>query len=109
MRTSAFGSSLRSASVRCAPTVARAPVVVRAVQDVQGTVVSTKMANTVVVAVERLAAHEKYFKRQRITKRFFAHTEDGSLAVGDYVRLEGTRPMSKNKRFAVAEVLRKAN
>jgi small subunit ribosomal protein S17 len=66
------------------------------------------MNKACVVAVERLAPHKEYAKRVRITKRYIAHDADGSAAVGDYVRLEGIRPMSKNKRFAVAEVLRKA-
>lgn len=50
----------------------------------------------------------QYFKRVRITKRYFAHSEGTDLNIGDYVRLEGIKPMSKNKRFSVAEVLRKA-
>jgi small subunit ribosomal protein S17 len=84
-------------------------VVVRAVQDLQGKVVSTGMQRSVVVAVERLSPHDKYQKRVRITKKYVAH-DDGSLQLntGDYVRLEGCRPLSKNKRFKVAEVLRKA-
>ena len=61
------------------------------------------------VSVERLAPHPKYFKRIRTTKRYFAHVEDASEAsIGDYVRLEGCRPLSKNKKFKVAEVIRKA-
>lgn len=51
----------------------------------------------------------QYFKRIRQTKRYMAHSEDASLAVGDYVKLSGCRPLSKNKRFTVSEVLRKAN
>jgi small subunit ribosomal protein S17 len=63
------------------------------------------------VTVERLAPHTKYFKRIRQTKRFLAHVEPEGLAVsvGDYVRLEGTRPLSANKRFKVAEVIRAAD
>lgn len=89
--------------------VSRSTVVVQAVQDLQGRVVSKGMQRSVVVAVERLSPHDKYQKRVRITKRYVAH-DDGSLelSTGDYVRLEGCRPLSKNKRFKVAEVLRKA-
>jgi small subunit ribosomal protein S17 len=67
------------------------------------------MNRAVVVAVERLSTHDKYMKRVRITKNYIAHS-DGSVdaSVGDYVRLEGCRPLSKNKRFKLAEVLRKA-
>jgi small subunit ribosomal protein S17 len=52
---------------------------------------------------------DRYQKRVRITKRYIVQ-DDGSLSlnVGDYVRLDGTRPLSKNKRFKVAEVIRKA-
>lgn len=67
------------------------------------------MNNSVVVAVERLAPHKEYAKRVRITKRYIAHDAAGAAAVGDYVRLEGCRPLSKSKRFAVAEVIRKAD
>jgi len=67
------------------------------------------MKNGVVVAVERLSPHGEYQKRVRITKRYIAHDEKSVASVGDYVRLEGCRPLSKNKRFAVAEVIRKAD
>jgi small subunit ribosomal protein S17 len=79
------------------------------VQDLQGKVVSVKMQRSCVVAVERLAPVDKYMKRVRITKNFIAHN-DGSLEVseGDIVRLEGVRPLSKQKRFKVAEIVRKA-
>jgi small subunit ribosomal protein S17 len=67
------------------------------------------MNKSVIVAVERLATHPQYQKRVRITKRYVAHDEGSGASVGDYVRLEGCRPLSKNKRFAVAEVIRKAD
>jgi small subunit ribosomal protein S17 len=67
------------------------------------------MNKSVVVAVERLAPDTRYMKRVRITKRYIAHDEAAAARVGDYVRLEGCRPLSKTKRFAVAEVLRKAD
>eukprot|EP00879_Flechtneria_rotunda_P002451 GHRR01002648.1.p1 GENE.GHRR01002648.1~~GHRR01002648.1.p1 ORF type:complete len:116 (+),score=15.86 GHRR01002648.1:97-444(+) len=110
LRGSAFsGSRLRTGAVRSSCS-SRQAVVVRAVQDLQGRVVSTEMKQSVVVAVERLSKHDKYAKRVRITKNYIAH-HDGSLSVGqgDYVRLEGCRPLSKNKRFKLAEVLRKAD
>ncbi|GAX80604.1 hypothetical protein CEUSTIGMA_g8039.t1 [Chlamydomonas eustigma] len=105
LRSSAFSTpSMRPAAQ------GRRSLVVVAVQDVQGTVVSTAMNKTVVVKVERLAEHPDYFKRIRSTKRYFAH-DDGTkeISIGDYVRLEGCRPLSKNKRFSVAEIIRKAN
>jgi small subunit ribosomal protein S17 len=108
LRGSAFsGTQVQSGIVRSS--VSRSTVVVRAVQDLQGRVVSTGMQRSVVVAVERLSPHDKYQKRVRITKRYVAH-DDGSLQLskGDYVRLEGCKPLSKNKRFKVAEILRKS-
>ncbi len=60
--------------------------------------------------VERLAPHPKYFKRIRASKRYFAHVEaDQQVQLGDYVRLEGCRPLSKNKRFKLAEIIRGAD
>ena len=52
----------------------------------------------------------QYFKRMRTTKRVFAHSDgtNGEVAIGDFVRLEGCRPLSKNKRFSLAEVIRKS-
>ena len=52
----------------------------------------------------------QYFKRMRTTKRYFAHSDGTTdITIGDFVRLEGCRPLSKNKRFTLAEVIRKAN
>lgn len=108
LRGSAFaGSSMRASAVRSSGP-SRTSMVVRAVQDLQGTVVSTSMNKACVVAVERLQVHPNYFKRVRVTKKYIAHDETAECKVGDYVRLEGCRPLSKRKRFAVAEVLRKA-
>ncbi|MEW5298409.1 MAG: hypothetical protein WDW36_001535 [Sanguina aurantia] len=104
-----LGSSTVSRPVASvAPSRSRTFLSVRAVQDLRGVVVSTSMNKTVVVAVETLSAHDRYFKRVRQTKRFQAHDELGSINIGDYVRLSGTRPISKNKHFEVAEVIRKA-
>lgn len=103
LRTQAF------TSVRPAAFSRRGALDVRAVQAVKGTVVSTKMNKTVIVEVERLAMDPVYQKRKKVTKRYMAHDESGSINVGDFVRLDGSRPLSKTKRFAVAEVLRKAD
>lgn len=112
LQRSAFGGSqLQGRQARSGvEAVGRAPtVVVRASQDLQGKVVSTGMQRSCVVAVERLQSVDCCQKRVRITKRFIAE-DDGSfsLNVGDYVRLEGCKPLSKSKRFRVAEVLRKS-
>lgn len=66
-----------------------------------GTVVSDKMDKTVVVLVTRFVKHPKYQKYLKITKKFKAHDEANACKVGDKVNLKETRPLSKDKRFAV--------
>jgi small subunit ribosomal protein S17 len=73
-------------------------------QERVGVVVSAKMAKTVVVAVERLVRHDLYRKTLKRTSRFMAHDDVGAKR-GDRVRIVETRPLSKNKRWRVAEVL----
>ncbi|MGD2134746.1 MAG: 30S ribosomal protein S17 [Gemmatimonadales bacterium] len=72
-----------------------------------GTVVSDKMAKSVVVELTRQIAHPLYGKRIKRTKRVTAHDDKGA-AVGDTVRIVETRPMSKTKRWRVAEVVVRA-
>jgi small subunit ribosomal protein S17 len=72
-----------------------------------GTVVSDKMTNTVVVAVERLIRHEVYGKAQRRTTKFLAHDEQGAKT-GDQVVIVESRPLSRRKRWVVMRVVRKA-
>ncbi len=72
-----------------------------------GTVVSTKMNKTVVVLVESLRHHPLYKKVMRHKAKFMAHDEDKSCTLGDTVKIEETRPLSKCKRWRVVEVLRK--
>jgi small subunit ribosomal protein S17 len=74
----------------------------------EGTVVSDKMQKTVVVAVESLVPHPIYGRRMRRTKKFKAHDEENQCQAGDLVRIEETRPLSKEKRWRVVEILRKA-
>jgi len=66
------------------------------------------MQKTAVVSVIRLVKHPKYHKRIRKTKKFYAHDEEEICSEGDFVRIIPTRPLSKTKRFAVAEVIRAA-
>jgi len=73
-------------------------------QERVGVVVSAKMEKTVVVAVERLVRHDLYRKTLRRTSRFMAHDEVGAKR-GDRVRIVETRPLSKNKRWRVTEIL----
>jgi small subunit ribosomal protein S17 len=70
-----------------------------------GTVVSDKMDKTVVVAVENRFPHPIYQKTVSRTKRYKAHDEDNNCKVGDQVRITETRPLSRTKRWTVAEVI----
>jgi len=74
----------------------------------EGIVVSDKMDKTVVVLVERLVRHPKYKKRMRVSKRFKAHDETNACREGDRVRIMETRPLSKEKRWRVVEILERA-
>jgi small subunit ribosomal protein S17 len=69
-----------------------------------GTVVKAKMAKTVVVAVERMVQHGLYRKTIKRTSTFMAHDEKGAKQ-GDVVRIVETRPLSKNKRWRVEEIV----
>jgi len=73
-----------------------------------GVVVKAKMRKTVVVAVERLVRHAVYRKTIRRTSTFLAHDEKGAQA-GDKVRIIETRPLSKQKRWRVEEILERGS
>jgi small subunit ribosomal protein S17 len=75
----------------------------------EGLVLSDKMDKTVVVGVTRRVEHPLYKKYIRRTKKFLAHNEQLDCGVGDLVRIEETRPMSRRKRWIVKEVIRRAN
>lgn len=72
-----------------------------------GTVVSDKMDKTVVVIVERTTRHRIYDKIMKRTKRYLAHDDHLEAKAGDTVRIMETRPMSRHKRWRVAEVLKR--
>ncbi|HEX77302.1 MAG TPA: 30S ribosomal protein S17 [Dehalococcoidia bacterium] len=72
-----------------------------------GRVVSDKMDKTVVVRVETLRHHPLYKKTLKLATKFKAHDETNSCRVGDVVKIEETRPLSKDKRWRVVEVLEK--
>jgi small subunit ribosomal protein S17 len=74
----------------------------------EGTVVSTKMDKTVVVAVVERVRHPRYRKTVQRTKRLYAHDETNDVREGDRVRVMETRPLSKQKRWRVIEVLERA-
>ncbi|MBI2053233.1 MAG: 30S ribosomal protein S17 [Candidatus Sungbacteria bacterium] len=76
-------------------------------RTVQGTVVSTKMQKTIVVRVDRLKKHPKYGKYYRVSGKFKAHDEKGEYRSGDIVLLEETRPLSRDKRWRVASLVKR--
>jgi small subunit ribosomal protein S17 len=80
---------------------------VRRRQEREGLVVSAKTAKTVVVAVVRLVRHDLYRKTLRRTSRFMAHDELGAQA-GDRVRIVESRPLSRQKRWRVTEIVKRA-
>ena len=74
----------------------------------EGVVVSNKMDKTAVVAVVDRVRHAKYNKFVLRTKKLYAHDEVNDVNIGDRVRVMETRPLSKNKRWRVTEVLERA-
>lgn len=73
-----------------------------------GIVTSNKMTKSIVVSVERKVKHAKYGKFIKRTSTFMAHDEKNESGIGDIVRIEETRPLSKSKRWRLVEVLEKA-
>ena len=73
-----------------------------------GKVVSDKMDKTVVVAIQDLEQHELYKKAVKKTVKFKAHDENNDAHVGDTVSIMETRPLSKDKRWRVVEIVEKA-
>jgi small subunit ribosomal protein S17 len=73
-----------------------------------GSVVSNKMQKTITVAVERKVKHPIYGKFVKTTKKFTAHDENNDCNVGDLVKIMETRPLSKNKRWRLVEIIERA-
>ena len=78
----------------------------RKVRD--GLVTSNAMDKTAVVSVTDRVRHRRYSKTMQRTTKLYVHDEDNDLNVGDRVRVQETRPLSKNKRWRVVEVLERA-
>ncbi len=74
----------------------------------QGVVVSDKMQKTVVVKVERQKFHPKFKVYYKVHKKYKAHDEKNECKVGDRVVIEETRPLSKEKKWQVVEILKQA-
>jgi len=73
-----------------------------------GKVVSNKMQKSITVAVDRKVKHPIYGKFVNRTTKFMAHDESNTAGIGDTVRIMETRPLSKNKRWRLVEVIEKA-
>ncbi len=80
----------------------------RRVQKV-GVVVSNKMQKTIVVAVESLKKHRLYKRSYKQTKHFHAHDENNKCQIGDLVRIEESRPVSKTKRWQLIEIIKRGS
>ena len=74
----------------------------------EGLVVSTSMEKTAVVAIVDRVRHRRYNKTVQRTKKLFVHDSDNDLNVGDRVRVQETRPLSKKKRWRILEILERA-
>ncbi len=74
----------------------------------EGLVVSTSMDKTAVVAIVDRVRHRRYNKTVQRTKKLFVHDADNDLNVGDRVRIQETRPLSKKKRWRILEILERA-
>ncbi|OYW71917.1 MAG: 30S ribosomal protein S17 [Aerococcus viridans] len=71
----------------------------------QGRVVSDKMEKTITVQVDTFKFHPTYGKRIKYSKKYKAHDENNSAKMGDIVRIAETRPLSKDKRFRLVEIV----
>jgi len=78
-------------------------------QQKVGTVVSNKMDKTIVVSVESLKKHRLYKRTYKQTKHFYAHDDENTCQVGDVVRIEETRPLSKMKRWRLVEIVKRGS
>jgi small subunit ribosomal protein S17 len=77
-------------------------------KQVTGKVISTKMDKTIVIELERLMMHSLYKKSVRRTKHIKSHDEKNECSVGDIVTIEETRPLSKEKRYRLVQIIEKA-
>lgn len=77
-------------------------------KEIIGTVVSNLMDKSITVSVERKQKHPKYGKFVKSTSKFTAHDEKNECSINDIVRIMETRPLSKNKRWRLVEIVEKA-
>ena len=74
---------------------------------IKGVVISNKMAKTIVVNVAQMKMHTKYKKQYKVSKNYKVHDEKGLAKPGDYVLFEECRPLSKDKRWRLIEIIKK--
>lgn len=77
-------------------------------KSMTGTVVSDKMDKTVVIVVEKKFSHPKFKKVVKTTRRFKVHDEKNECRSGDFISISETRPLSKDKRWRLMEIIKKA-
>ncbi|MEK7543186.1 MAG: 30S ribosomal protein S17 [Patescibacteria group bacterium] len=77
-------------------------------RKLQGTIVSDKMRKTRIVSVDRLVKHPRYEKRYNVTQRFKAHDEKEEYKTGDVVVIKEIRPISKDKRWEIIKLVKRA-
>jgi small subunit ribosomal protein S17 len=77
-------------------------------KEIQGTVLSNKMQKTIIVSVVRASKHPKYGRIMKKANKFKAHDELNTAQIGDIVRIQETRPLSKDKRFRLLRIVKKA-
>ncbi|MBS4021479.1 MAG: 30S ribosomal protein S17 [Dethiobacter sp.] len=73
-----------------------------------GRVVSDKMDKTAVVSVERITRHPLYGKTTRVSKKYKVHDPENACSIGDKVKIMETRPLSKDKRWRLVEIIEKS-
>ena len=76
-------------------------------RTLKGTVISNKMQKTTVVRVDQLKKHPKYHKYYRYSRKYKAHDEKGEYHVGDLVMIKEARPLSREKRWEIAQLLKR--
>lgn len=74
-----------------------------------GIVVSTKMDKTVIVRIDRTKRHRLYGKTMRVTQRYKAHDEKNECHLGDVVKISETRPLSREKRWRIVEIVQRGD
>jgi len=78
-------------------------------RKLEGVVTSDKMMKTIVVSVTRIKTNEKYNKQYKVSRKFKAHDENREAKIGDAVVIEETRPISRDKRWRLVNIMKKAD